>query len=481
MQHNKTKKNLSEIKNYCEDSTKLLLIFKELLDVLNLTYINKLFSKSKQKGIDAKNVFQILFSLRFLDLKNIQQLTISGYSKELCFKKDVFYEFMKNPLIDWRKIVHLFGKQILQLIIKESEKEENPFPKFLILDDSLVAKSGRCIEFIGKVYDHCLHKYALGMKLLTLGYCDSKSFLPLDFSLHNEPGKKGNRGLRKKDLEKQYSKERNENQASYQRVLEVSKDKITTALSLLARAVKKGIQADYILVDSWFVNEKFMTEVHKIKKQLFVIGLMKTNRIITYKKKNHKASLIPEIYRKKIKYSRKLKCHYIPLLVDYKGIEMKAFWVKMKGQQNWKMLVTTNTSLSFIKTMEYYQIRWSIEVFFKDCKQNLNLNGCQSVDFDAHIAHFSIVFMNYMTLALRKRIDDYETIGGLFRHLKEILLEETLIQKIWELFTTFFSVFLSELGVQWELFIQKLIDSQQELNQQIKKTFDCFFSITQTS
>ena len=51
--------------------------------------------------------------------------------------------------------------------------------------------------------------------------------------------------------------------------------------------------------------------------------------------------------------------------------------------------------------MKQYQIRWSIEVFFKDCKQNLHLNSCQSTDFDANITHVSIVFMNYMILSLR--------------------------------------------------------------------------------
>ena len=80
--------------------------------------------------------------------------------------------------------------------------------------------------------------------------------------------------------------------------------------------------------------------------------------------------------------------------------------------------------------MKQYQIRWSIEVFFKDCKQNLHLNSCQSTDFDANIAHISIVFMNYMILSLRKRIDDYETLGGIFREIKEQMLERILLQQI---------------------------------------------------
>ena len=47
---------------------------------------------------------------------------LAGYSKGINFKKDVFYEFMKNPYIDWRRIVHLFTNKA-SLIDKESEEK----------------------------------------------------------------------------------------------------------------------------------------------------------------------------------------------------------------------------------------------------------------------------------------------------------------------------------------------------------------------
>lgn len=476
MQHNKVTKNISEITNYCGDSTRLVNTFEGVLKNFNLTYINSLFSKTKSKGIDAKNIFQILFVLRFLDVKNIRQLMISGLSKEINFKKDVFYDFMKNPLIDWRRIVHLFYKQAASLIAKESQEQDST-PKCLIIDDSLLPKSGKCIEFIGKVYNHCSHTYHLGVKLLALGYWDGKSFMPLDFSLHNEPGKTKKRGLKAKELKAQFSKQRDPSMAGYHRAVEVSKDKISTALLIVKRAIKKGITAKYVLIDSWFVCEKFISEIHKIKKGLFVIGLMKTNRMISVQGKDYTANLIPELYRKQIQDCRKLKCHYIPLTINYKGIELKAFWVKIKGQQTWKMLICSDKKLTFIKAMQWYQVRWSIEVFFKDCKQNLNLGSCQSTDFDAHIAHISIVFMNYMTLSLRKRIDDYETIGGIFREIKEQMLEDTLIQKIWMLFTKLYSTMLADLGVDWEAFVRKLIEAQKELENQIRNAFGCMLSL----
>lgn len=480
MQHNKSKKNLSEINNYCTNSSELVKTSTSLLKELNLSYINKILSKAKIKGIKSSAIFQTLFILRFLDFKNIQQLMLSGYSKELNHKKDVLYDFMKNNRVDWRRIVWLFVNQILKIIDRKSISKKSDTTKYLIVDDSLLPKTGKKIELIGKVYDHCTHTYSIGIKLLTLGLWEGKSFIPLDFSLHNEPGKTKKRGLKSKDLKVQFSKKRDEQTAGFKREKEISKDKISTALSMIKTAINKRINAKYVLADSWFISEKFIREIQKIKANLFVIGLMKTNRIITVYGKKHKANLVPEIKRKQIKYSKKLKCHYLSQTIDYKGIKMKAFWIKMKGQNTWKMLITTEVKATFITTMKHYQIRWSIEVFFKDCKQNLSLNSNQSTDLDAQIAHISLVFMNYMVLALKKRFEDYETLGMLFRDIKEQLLENTLVERIWIILIELYTIVLAELGVDWEMFIEKLINNQKELNNQIKSTFALLFALNKS-
>ena len=481
MQHNKYKKNLSEITNYCSESTELTKTFGKLLKGFKFSYINSLLKKVKVKGVEPKNIFQILLVIRFLDFSNIQQLMLSGYSKELKHQKDVLYDFMKNPLINWRRIVWLFVKQVLSIIDKKSDNIQSDSPKCLIVDDSLLPKSGIKIELIGKVFDHCTRTYSLGIKLLTLGFWDGKLFIPLDFSFHNEQGKTKKRGLRAKDLQAQFSKKRDQITPGHTRETEITKDKISVALSMIKTAIKNKIKASYVLADSWFINEPFISGIKKIKKGLHVIGLMRTNRLISINGKKYTANRIPEIKQKQIKYSKKLKCHYIVQTITYKGIEMKAFWVRMKGQQTWKMLISTDKNLTFIKAMRHYQIRWSIEVFFRDCKQNLSLNSCQSTDLDAHIASISIVFMNYMTLCLRKRFDAYETIGGLFKNSKEQLLENTLVEKIWNILIELYNLILAELGVEWEKFISKLIQNQENLEKQIKNTFECLFSLSKTA
>jgi hypothetical protein len=475
MQQDKNTKSLSEIASYCQNSSSMVDIFNKLLGTFDLRYINKLFSGAKKRGIDGSKIFQTLFVFRLLDFSNVAQLMQSGFSKELSHKKDVFYDFLNNTKIHWRSIMFLFFKQVYHLIDVKSDQNSDEV-KCLIIDDTQLNKTGKTMEFIGKVFDHCTHTYQLGMKMLTLGYTDGKTFLPIDFSIHNEAGKHGKRGLKTKELKAQFSKNRPPKSAGYEREAEVSMDKISVALKMIKHSIKKWLKVDYVLADSWFICEKFIKGIKDINPKLHIIGLMKMNRIVVINGNSYKANKIPELKWRDIKQSRKLKCSYISLKITYKDMEMRGYWIKMNGQNTWNLLVSTNEKLTFVKAMTIYKHRWSIEVFFKDCKQNLGLNECQSKDFDAHIATISIVFMNYIVLALKKRFEDYETLGKLFRDFKGMILKQTVIQRIWNVLTQLFDSVFALMGVDWIMFISTLIDKQDEILQNLNNALESLYS-----
>ena len=63
----------------------------------------------------------------------------------------------------------------------------------LILDDSVITRSrSKKVELLAKVYDHVDHLYKKGFTLLTLGWSDGYSFLPVGFNMLSS-AKKSNR------------------------------------------------------------------------------------------------------------------------------------------------------------------------------------------------------------------------------------------------------------------------------------------------
>ena len=116
---------------------------------------------------------------------------------------------------------------------------------------------------------------------MVYGLCDGKSFIPIAFSSHDKPGKNRNRGLKNKELSIQLNKERDADIPGFQRINQLSSDKISMAIQMVNDAIKTGFEPSYVFADSWFMCNTFITKIHKIKiryaKKLHVIGVMKTN------------------------------------------------------------------------------------------------------------------------------------------------------------------------------------------------------------
>jgi hypothetical protein len=98
------------------------------------------------------------------------------------------------------------------------------------------------------------------------------------------------------------------------------------------------------------------------------------------------------------------------------GRKAKLVFVRDKRKKDWLALLTTDTSLPDADVVRIYGKRWDIEVFFKMAKQHLHLaKEIQCRDFDALIAHTTIVFMRHMFLVYQCRIEtDHRTFGELF-------------------------------------------------------------------
>jgi hypothetical protein len=346
----------------------------------------------------------------------------------------VFYRIKNNPSINWRFILYLFAGKFVKITGKENTGE--PGVKCLIFDDTTIEKTGKLIEKASYVWDHVQNRCILGFKLLVMGYWDGVSFIPLDFSLHREKGKNKKKpfGLRPKHMRKQYKKKRASGTHAYDRAREADETKIAMMIKMLKRALSHNFAIDYVLVDSWFTCQQLIETVLKIKKQnTHLIGMFKNAKsLFVYKGKKITYSKIRSQLGKP-KRCRKLRLYYHQVPVEYKGQHLQLFFSRQGINGKWKVLLTTDTSLNFVGMMEIYQIRWTIEVFNKEAKQLLGLGRCQSNDFDAHIADFSITMIQYMLLSLRFRYDSYESKGLLFEGIKGQINQYKLNERLWGL------------------------------------------------
>ncbi len=467
LQHKDINK-LSELKNgFTQSWVEPDFIYRSL-KCFSFSKLNKGLCLLKTKGYGFDWVLSILISLPFVGITTVNRLT--GLVEA---KKDVFYRIKNNSSISWRYIQWLFACKFIKITTKDVGN--SPCPKCLIFDDTTLQKAGKYIEKVSCVWDHIQKRGFLGFKLLVMGYWDGTSFLPLDFSIHRESGKNKNRpfGLRKKDYRKQFKKRRTRYTHGYDRCKEADQSKIESMIKMFGRAISYRIKIDYVLIDSWFTCEAIIDAVAQVKKQtVHLIGMYKIAR--TYFEYNGNKLTYSQIRNRlgKPKRCRKLRLYYLQARVQYKGHQLNLFFTRQGKNGKWKVLLTTDISLSFIKMVEIYQTRWTIEVFFKESKQLLRMGSCQSNDFDAQIADTTITMLQHLLLTLRYRYGTYESTGALFEQVKETTAMLKLNERLWGLFVEILQILECLFEVEDEMTILERIINNDHALTQIKKLFE---------
>ena len=471
MLQNKGNTILSEIKDFFTSSEKGILKTISLFQMLNLSDIKFGIKDFNQASYKKGEIFLVLLLYPLFSVKNVHMAMKNRLSGYIDAHKDVYYRFKNNADINWRRILNTINRRIFREI-KNSEHSDSILPKCLIIDDTDLEKTGLRIEQIGKIWSHVSHRRILGFKGLFLGYWDSKSFYALDFSLHKEKGKNKKMpfGLKPSKLRKQFKKKRERKSCGYKRVAELRVDKISNAISMIKKAVKTKVEIDYILMDSWFVCDKMMKFVSKLRGNINLIGMLKNGKAkYTFENKELTAKQIAEILkkRKKVKRVKKLNMYVAGTTLLYKGSKIRVFFCKTSKRGKWHLLVSTDISLSIERAYEIYSIRWSIEVFFKESKQYFGLGKCQAQDFDAQIADITINMIQYNLLSTAKRFVSYETLGQLFRELQDNIRELTISEKIWGLILEVLQIVVDFFNSDFNELITNILKSDTKNNKLI--------------
>lgn len=318
--------------------------------------------------------------------------------------KDTFYRFLNNETFNWRKLVYLVALKVI------ATNDDVPLSeKTLIADDSICPKTGKEIELVSYHFDHKLKRSILGNQYLQLGFHNGLNFFPLDGAFHTS-SHRPNGNLR--DIDKRTN--------GWKRRKEALSKKTDVLVQMIARAWKSGIDASFVLFDSWFSHDDIIRRIVDIG--YGVICRLKRNRVkYGYQGKDYTLKQLWQQFAKKntvwIK-DRTIKGFCLDVALKKTG-PVRILFVS-DGRKQWQALLCTDVELEPYRILEYYARRWSIEVYFKDAKQMLTMGKEQSNTFDALVACQTLVMIRYLILVyiqIKRRLNT--AVGPLFRQVSE--------------------------------------------------------------
>lgn len=403
----------------------------------------------KTKGIPVINLFQYLFSLIFANRSMYMNMLTGKHNEN--FAKDTVYRFLNSTSINWMNFTSLLSSKIATSSITKLTDEKRV--NVLIIDDTMFERnSSKKVELLCKVYDHAKNTYKYGFRLLTLGWSDGNTFLPVNSCLLSSTNTK-TRINQAKNLDKR--------SIGFKRRKLAQTKATTVMLDLIDVAKKAKIPASYVLFDTWFCSPSSLIAIKN--KGLDVIAMAKKTSKIHYL---YNGVMMPltEIYKQNKKRrgrSKYLLSVEITVIKDGISIPARIVYVRNRNKRkDYLAIITTDMNISEEEVIRIYGKRWDIEVFFKVCKSYLKLSKeCKSLSYDAMNAHIAIVFTRYMMLAVETRqATDSRTLGEIFYLISDELTDITWIEAFHMIIQIFMETLSDKLSLTSEQ-LDKLMNS----------------------
>lgn len=217
----------------------------------------------------------------------------------------------------------------------------------LVLDDSVIKRNrSKKVELLARIYDHVEHRFQKGFSLLTLGWTDGYSFVPVAFNMLSS-AKQSNRY-------QEMSAGIDHRTNGYKFRKESMLSKTEAAIMMIKDALNIGITADYVLMDIWFTTEPMIQSIMDIG--LDVIGMVKQlNQRYRF---NGKMYTLPEL--QKFADDNGESNIFGSLCVTTKnGIPVKIVFVRNRNKKSECLyILSTDITLADSEIVRVYGNRW---------------------------------------------------------------------------------------------------------------------------
>ncbi len=284
----------------------------------------------------------------------------------------------------------------------------------MIIDDTVEIKRGKKIEGSCKsLWSNKEHHCINGINIISLNFTDTHSTFQLDFAIAMNKSRRKEVGTFTHTLHHRSN--------AYSRRAETIKGKNTLAMEMLKRALKQGISADYLLVDSWYAKPNFIKEARD--EGIDVIARIANNNKIwnfkgKYKTLNSMYHALSKVKHEKSGNYGKIHYHYFDTIVEHQTLG-KVKLVFLHTGKELIILISTDLSLSAKEIINTYKKRWNIEQGYKDLRAYFGLGKEENRLYEALIAKITLSMFTYNLVSYINRIqNEPQTLGELFRDLE---------------------------------------------------------------
>jgi len=397
---------------------------------------------SKRSGLPAPDVIYLLLLWVWLKASSIHLFARDSLQGFADARKDVIYDFLKREDVNWRGL----HRQIARKVYQDHHLKDSRIKAFVV-DDSVKIRTGKKMGGVSRHFDHLTGKSVRGQQVLTLGLATENTFLPLDQDIY----------ISSEQVQPQIFED---NRSIAARRYKQARDMTKPELLALAvrRAIRSGFEADYFLADAWFGNkstirlteENSMTAILRMKKNTMKYRYTTFNN----GKKQQQLLTAVELFQKVVrKQWDKIPgtCYQAKTInVELNLAQKKSdpdHWITVRlqfvrgtddskqqaGKHDWALFLSTDSTLSPQKILEIYALRWGIEVYFKEGKQNLGLLKEQTITFTSHIASISLTAIRYLML-LYAALEQDKRLCEIRTDMSDGLMGLSFGQRLWGLF-----------------------------------------------
>lgn len=283
----------------------------------------------------------------------------------------------------------------------------------VIVDDTIIEKTGKDMNGVGYLYDHSKGKSVLCHDIVSTFYRNGEQHIPLFFNPY----------IKKEVAEK---------------IGVWFKTKNQIALDLLRMSLIQ-VHPEAVVFDEWYMCKGMLEFCNN--RGLTWVSQAKNNRLIQFGEDWIQLGIYAKSLQKKMFKrinkkigERRFKWFYeTSVVMKNVGLVKLVILRERKNSKTFTFLVSSNTNLDGLQVLEYYKKRWSIEVFHRDCKQHLGMGEYQARKLDAVVIHLHLVFLAYTLLKnaicnpfLSSILKGIKAIGSACKKLKRWVFNQLL-------------------------------------------------------